>query len=330
MPNGADVPGGTGIIPLLTVGVKAFVAELFGGGGGAPFVNPQAPVPSGFTPSGKFEGFIDVRTGLPPTEQVLFGAERGNIFLQRALVRAPIPTPAEGGPPLVTERFAQLPGPFVDPGLGILPFELRDIPEDPTFIPRQIPEPDVLEDEDMAVDAPLLAGFSGFLPAVRQAASPTIGAIAGGLISDILPGLFTRAPQEMGLGQVPAPQRGGLPRPFAPENGERPSTRILRQIRAATGVRIKLTSAKALIRQLGLQMAANCLRISITDACTLAISPSPRRRRGISGSDIRIVKRTARRFQALQQDLSGLGSRRRAAPRRRRHVHAIQHTAPAP
>ncbi len=329
MPNGADVPGGTGLIQLgVTLGT--FIAGFFGGGG--PTVNIQAPVPSGFQPSGKFEGFIDVRTGAPPTEQVLFGAERGNPFLLRALVPAPIPTPAEGGPPLVTERFKALPGPFVpEPDIPILqelgiPFpepvpQFRPRPFEPGPIPGPIPEPDVLE-EEMAVDSPLLAGFGG-LPAVRAVATPTVSGFLGGLAQDVLSG-FLRAPQELGMAQVPARVAGTQ---IAP--AEKPSTRILRQIQASTGVRVKLSSAKALIRQLGLQNGARCLGISVTDACTLIITSSPRRRRGISGSDIRIVKRTARRFQALQEDLSGLVSRRRAAPRRRRqHVHAVQHTAP--
>jgi len=175
----------------------------------------------------------------------------------------------------------------------------------------------------MAVDAPLLSGFGSFLPAVRSAATPTVSGFIGGLAQDVLSG-FLRAPQELGMAQVPARVARGIP-----QVAEKPSTRILRQIQASTGVRVKLSSAKALIRQLGLQNGARCLGISITDACTLIITSSPRRRRGISGSDIRIVKRTARRFQSLQEDLSGLVSRRRAAPRRRRqHVHAVQHTAP--
>ena len=175
----------------------------------------------------------------------------------------------------------------------------------------------------MAIDSPLLSGFGSLLPAIRQGAAPTIGAITGGLLQDIIPQLFLRAPQELGTAQVPMRRQAAMA-------AERPSTRILRQIQASTGVRVKLSSAKALIRQLGLQNGARCLGISVTDACTLIITPSPRRRRGISGSDIRIVKRTARRFQSLQEDLSGLVSRRRAAPRRRRHVHAIAHTAPSP
>lgn len=174
----------------------------------------------------------------------------------------------------------------------------------------------------MAVDAPLLAGVGG-LPAIFQRTTPIIGGVLGGIAQDIVSG-FLRAPQELGTAQIPArvAQAGRLCPP------ERPSTQILRRIFQNTGVRIKLSAAKALTRQLGLQAAANCLRVSITDLCTLIITPSPRRRRGISGSDIRIVKRTARRFQTLQEDLSGLGSRRRAAPRRRKHVHAIAHVAP--
>ncbi len=229
-------------------------------------------------------------------------------------------------PPLVTERFETLP-PFVpQPDLPVLqelgiPF-MEEFPQPQFFQPRPIPEPDVLE-EDMAVDSPLLAGFGSLLPAVRGVATPTVSGFIGGLAQDVLSG-FLRAPQELGMAQVPARRAGTQ---IAP--AEKPSTRILRQIQASTGVRVKLSSAKALIRQLGLQNGARCLGISVTDACTLIITSSPRRRRGISGSDIRIVKRTARRFQSLQEDLSGLVSRRRAAPRRRRgHVHAIQHTAP--
>jgi len=127
VPNGADVAGVPIPIPLPlpdfpgpTFGdVGRAIAGFFGFGGGS---GPtQAPVPAGFVPSGEFAGTIDVRTGLPPTEQVLFGAEHGNIFLQRALGRAPIPTPAQGGPPLVTDRFRALPGPFVPvPDIPIL------------------------------------------------------------------------------------------------------------------------------------------------------------------------------------------------------------------
>ena len=315
MPNGADVPGIPIPVPIPVPGpsfadIGSAIGKFFGGffGDGGQVFGPEL--------SSVFRGIFE-RAGVTPVA----GGPTG-------LLLEPIPTPAEGGPPLVTERFRDLPGPFVDPGLGIMPFELRGIPEPesvPQFLPfepRPIPEPDVLE-EDMALDATLLAGFGG--PLVRQgtqAVAPTLGAIAGGFLEN----LFFRPVQETGLGQVPIPQR----RQLTPLQAEKPSTRILRMIQNNTGVRVKLSSAKALIRQLGLQNGARCLGISVTDACTLIITPSPRRRRGISGSDIRIVKRTARRFQSLQEDLSGLVSRRRAAPRRRRHVHAIQHTAPAP
>ncbi len=310
MPNGVDVPG----VPIPIPTDPSFFEDPLSFG----FLGDIARSIGGFFGfgGGGFQG----------------DPARFNIFGRAAEIsdisgRAPIPTPAEGGPPLVTERFEDLPGPFVDPGLGIMPFELRGIPEEPPseflpFQPRPIPEPDVLE-EDMAVDAPLLSGVGG-LPAIFQRTTPIIGGVLGGLAQDLITG-FLRAPQELGTAQIPArvAQVGRVCPP------ERPSTQILRRIFQNTGVRIKLSAAKSLTRQLGLQAAANCLRVSITDLCTLIITPSPRRRRGISGSDIRIVKRTARRFQALQEDLSGLVSRRRAAPRRRpRHVHALAHTAP--
>ena len=313
MPNGVDAPGAPIPIPTdpdffedpLSFGFLGDVARaiggLFGFGGGGP------PRPA----------------QIVPTPEARAAVARRESFFRRD----PIPTPAEGGPPLVTERFRDLPGPFVDPGLGIMPFELRGIPEPvPEFIPfepRPIPEPDVLE-EEMAIDATIFQAGVGGLPAILGRTQPVVGGVIGGLIQDIA-GRFLRAPQELGMAQVPAP--GGLQQRLCPP--ERPSTRILRQIQMNTGVRIKLSSAKALVRQLGLENGARCLGISITDACTLIITPSPRRRRGISGSDIRIVKRTARRFQSLQEDLSGLVSRRRAAPRRKpRHVHALAHTAP--
>ena len=327
MPNGTDVatdPSG-GLIAAAAAVAKSFFGSLFGGGGGGFTLEEagrgqalQARLREITGLTGPIGPFLGVQlAGRPEVLQEVLSEVSG---------RAPIPTPAEGGPPLDVERFRQLPGPFVpEPELPILqelgiPFPE---PEPLLFRPRPIPEPDVLE-EDMAVDSPLLAGFGGaLLPAIRQGAAPTIGAIAGGFLQDVLPQFFARAPQELGAAQVPM-RRAAMP------GAEKPSTRILRQIQASTGVRVKLSSAKALIRQLGLQNGARCLGISVTDACTLIITSSPRRRRGISGSDIRIVKRTARRFQSLQEDLSGLVSRRRAAPRRRaRHVHAIAHTAPA-
>ena len=326
MPNGADVPSVAIPIPIPEVGpsfadIGTAIKRFFGFGGEKGFTLEEAA--RGQAEQARLQEITGLPGPIGPFLAVKL-AGRPGVFqqvLSEITGRPPIPTPAEGGPPLVTERFArgaplplpilqELGIPFAEPPLLPIPFQ-----------PRPIPEPDVLE-EEMAADAPLLAGF---LPAVRPAIAPTIGAIAGGLLQDVLPSLFARAPQELGAGQIPMPARRAPAQMVA---AERPSTRILRQIQASTGVRVKLTSAKALIRQLGLQNGARCLGISVTDACTLIITPSPRRRRGISGSDIRIVKRTARRFQSLQEDLSGLVSRRRAAPRRRKHVHAIAHVAP--
>ncbi len=328
MPNGVDVPIIPIPLPLPEFPGPSFgdvfraIGSFFGFGGGA---NPPAPAPVPLPPV-----FIERQFSVGPlsSQEQLREFE---VRARRGITPTPIPTPAEGGPPLVTERFEALPGPFVpEPDIPILQELGIPFPELQLEAPggrigrfRPIPEPDVLE-EEMAVDAPLLAGVGG-LPAIFQRTTPIIGGVLGGLAQDLVSG-FLRAPQELGAAQIPArlAQVGRLCPP------ERPSTRILRQIQAATGVRVKLSAAKAIARQLGLQNAARCLGITITEVCTLIITPSPRRRRGISGSDIRIVKRTARRFQGLQEDLSGLVSRRRAAPRRRRHVHALQHTAPAP
>lgn len=327
MPNG-DVPGGTGLVQV-AVTLGSFIGGLFGGGGGDP---PTAAQIVASVPLSHSEAVIQAAVEGRPAggDPVLFQAllASGGISIPRIeAARTRQGRDPATGELLVTERFRQLPGPFVpEPDLPVLqelgiPF--MDEPTQPqVFFPFQPREPDVLE-EDMALDATLLAGFGG--PLARQGAqavAPTLGAIAGGLLENI----FFRPVQETGLGQVPVARRA----PTMAMPAEKPSTRILRMIQNNTGVRVKLSSAKALIRQLGLQNGARCLGISITDACTLIITASPRRRRGISGSDIRIVKRTARRFQSLQEDLSGLVSKRRAAPRRRRHVHAIQHTAPAP
>lgn len=277
------------------------------------------------TIAGAIPGVPEEAVSFPALAETLFG--RGDDPVSTISGRAPIPTPAQGGPPLVT---GQIPDePFrANPPLPILqelgiPFAIDPFFRDP--LPRFGPvQPRDVEEFDMAVDVPLLSGIST-LPAIFQRTTPIIGGVLGGLAQDLVSG-FLRAPQEMGAAQVPATRA-----PMQMQRQlEKPSTRILRRIFENTGVRIKLSAAKALTRQLGLQAAANCLRVSITDLCTLIITPSPRRRRGISGSDIRIVKRTARRFQSLQEDLSGLVSRRRAAPRRRpRHVHALAHTAPA-
>ena len=267
-----------------------------------------------------------------PEEAVSFPALAETIFgggdVSPITGRAPIPSPAEGGPPLVTGRVPDAPFqreelPILQElGIPFLPFPTGGTSFIDPFTQFRQFTPDV-EEFDMAVDSPLLAGVGG-VPALLGRTTPIIGGVLGGLAQDIVQG-FLRAPQELGAAQVPARRAPvQMQRPL-----EKPSTRILRRIFENTGVRIKLSAAKALTRQLGLEAAANCLRVTVMDLCTLIITPSPRRRRGISGSDIRIVKRTARRFQSLQEDLSGLVSKRRAAPRRRtRHVHALAHTAP--
>jgi len=322
VPNGADLTAAPAIplpLPLPAFPGPSFgdigraIAGFFGFGGGA---GPQIDIQTPAQAQARVSAF---RAAQDPQQVIAARTTLGSVVSRSIQAgRPPIPTPEEGGPPLVTERFEALPGPFVpEPDIPILqelgiPFP-EPIPQLERFQPGPIPEPDVRR-EEMAVDSPLLAGFGG-LPAVRAIATPTVSGFLGGLAQDVLSG-FLRAPQELGMAQVPATRAGTQ---LAP--AEKPSTRILRQIHASTGVRVKLSSAKALIRQLGLQNGARCLGISVTDACTLIITASPRRRRGISGSDIRIVKRTARRFQALQEDLSGLVSRRRAAPRRRtQHV----------
>lgn len=318
MPNGGDVPGGSGIVPLITGAIQSLFG--FGGGKSAGEVAHEQLVISNITT--RIITRIAKGQSITPADS----AHLGLSFANQAGVDAAVANERLRifGPP-VTERFETLP-PFVPaPDLPILqelgiPF--MDEPVQPEFFqPGPAPVPDV-GGFDMAVDAPLLSGVGG-LPAVLGRTTPIIGGVLGGLAQDFLSG-FLRAPQEMGAAQVP--QR--IPQAQMPM--EKPSTRILRRIFQNTGVRIKLSAVKALARQLGLQAAANCLRITAQELCQLIITPSPRRRRGISGSDIRIVKRTARRFQSLQEDLSGLVSRRRAAPRRRtRHVHGLAHTAPA-
>lgn len=297
MPNGLDVPGvpaeGTSFTALAAT-VGGFFGSFFGGGDGGPRIIATGSAGSECGPGLTWDqsqqrcvpicnpgDVFDVSQGICVPSGVEVSPITG---------REPIPTPEEGGPPLVTERITTI------------------------FFNRSAP---------MAVDSPLLSGFGSFLPAVRQAASPTIGAFLGGLAQDLIPALLPFRPaQETGLGQLPVPvARAALPA------GEKPSSRILRQIQANTGVRIKLSSAKALARQLGLQNAARCLGITTAQLCTLIITPSPRRRRGISSSDIRIVKRTARRFESLKHDLSHIGGR--ATPhfhrRKTRHAHTHAH-----
>jgi len=313
-----DVPGipreATSFGALLETTID-FFSGLFGGGGGFRVVQTAAERDARIAASREAQDAptIPGRTGVTfiPGTSIVTG-------------RAPIPTPAEGGPPLVTERFTDLPGPFVAPEplpilqeLGI-PFLEQPLPGILPFAPIPIPEPDVIEEErsQMAVDVPLLT--SSFLPALRQATTPAVTGFLGGLAQDVVSGLFARPLGELGLGQVPIRQpqvtaQGVLCPP------EKPHTRILRFIKQNTGVSINLSRAKSLIRELGLENAARCLGIGAGEVCSLLIVASPRRRRGISASDVRIVKRTARRFENLKHDLSHIGGR--AAPHhRRRHT----------
>ena len=219
-------------------------------------------------------------------------------FEVAAFPRPPIPTPEEGGPELVTERFRNLP-----------PF-----PDAPEFVSGTFG----LEGIDiMPVDVPLL---SSFLPAIRQAA-PTIQGLIGGFTGGLLQEVF-RPTGELGLGQIPMRQPAAQVPGVCPP--EKPHTRILRFIKMNTGVSIKLSRAKAMIRELGLENAARCLGINVSEVCSLLIVASPRRRRGISASDIRIVKRTARRFDSLKHALGHLGGRTGIHHHRRRttrHAH---------
>lgn len=320
--EGPDVPG-TGIpsgpIGGLVESIVTFFGGLFSGGGGFRVVQTAAERDARIAEfqAQKAREPIAIPRGISLIERI-----SGQRFPSIIPGRAPIPTPEEGGPPLVTERFADLPGPFVAPEplpilqeLGI-PFVEPPIFEPLTFQPRPLPEPDVLE-EKMPVDVPLLT--SSFLPALRQAATPSIQAIIGGFTGGLLQEVF-RPTGELGLGQIPVrqalPQVAGCP-------PEKPHTRILRFIKQNTGVSINLSRAKSLIRELGLENAARCLGIGAGEVCSLLIVASPRRRRGISASDVRIVKRTARRFESLKHDLSHIGGRAAPHHRRRhtRHVH---------
>jgi len=206
----------------------------------------------------------------------------------------PIPLPEQGGPALVTERFRNL------PPLPMVP----DVVQGPVGFEGI---------ETMPVDAPLL---SSLLPAIRGAA-PTIQGLIGGFTGGLLQEVF-RPTGELGLGQIPmrqpVPQVAGCPT-------EKPHTRILRSIKQQTGVSINLSRAKSLIRELGLENAARCLGIGAGEVCSLLIVASPRRRRGISASDIRIVKRTARRFETLKHDLGHMGGRPGHHHHRRRTRH---------
>jgi len=295
--EGPEVPG-TGIpsgpIGSFVESVVSFFSGLFGGRG--PQINVQ-------TPAERDARIAEFRR---TQDQPLFGA--GGRFAPTPIGqdvrgptsvisgRIPIPTPEQGGPELVTERFQTLP----------------PIPDVPELVEGPLGFEGIT---DMPVDVPLLT--SSFLPAVRQATTPAITGFLGGIAQDILTG-FIRPVQELGLGQVP----GRQPVPSVSQVGcppEKPHTRILRFIKMNTGVSIKLSRAKSLIRELGLENAARCLGVTAGEVCSLLIVASPRRRRGISASDIRIVKRTARRFENLKHDLGHLS---RPHHKRRHTAHA--------
>ena len=325
MPNGDSAGGGVPIVDILEGpdvpgtnipsgplgGVIGAIVGLFGGGKSA----AEQAVQDRFDAQLEIDArkllplFIAGKEAKTKDEFFFFQALLPKIIAGQAALRAappvsdvtglePIPTPEEGGPALVTERFRNLPPFPIAPDViqGPLGFEGIEI---------------------MPVDVPLL---SSFLPAVRGVIQPSIQGVLGGLAGGFLQE-FLRAPQEMGLATVPqrAPSiaTGGCPT-------EKPHTRILRFIKQNTGVSINLSRAKSLIRELGLENAARCLGIGDGEVCSLLIVPSPKRRRGISASDIRIVKRTARRFDALKHSLGHLGGRT-APPHRRRHRHAHAH-----
>jgi len=277
--EGPEVPG-TGI-PSGPVGtfiesVVSFFGGLFGGGG------PQLNIQTAEQAVARREAAIAAQDQpIIPRVSGIFGLPPSAFS-----GRFPIPLPEQGGPALVTERFQTLP----------------PIPDVPELVEGPLGFEGIT---DMPVDVPLLT--SSFLPAVRGATTPAITGFLGGIAQDLVQGFF-RPVQELGLGQVPARQ----PATQVSQVGcppEKPHTRILRFIKMNTGVSIKLSRAKSLIRELGLENAARCLGVNVSEACSLLIVASPRRRRGISASDIRIVKRTARRFENLKHDLGHLSSR---------------------
>lgn len=292
--EGPDVPGTpipTGPVGGLIEATVGFFSGLFGGGKSAKEQFAQAQWARDIT-----AGNLAIRErvrggGLPPTAE-----EWTQLQLEmspqdaQAWITAATPSPITGRLPIPTPELG---GP-------------------PLVTERLINMP-------MVVDAPLLQG--SFLPALRQATTPAVTGFIGGLAQDLVSGLFARPLGELGLGQIPMAQPtavarvGGCP-------PEKPSTRILRFIKQNTGVSINLSRAKSLIRELGLENAARCLGITAQEVCQLLIVASPRRRRGISASDIRIVKRTARRFEALKHSLGHLGGRPTHHRRGHRHGHA--------
>jgi len=311
--EGPDVPGTpipSGPIGGIISTVVDFFSGIFGGGGHDPGEHL-----SSLSASTRNDAIQEVVRGEFPLTATAVSIIRSFqqvgvdveavVQTQRALQgrdpvtgRLPIPLPEQGGPELVTERFRNLP----------------PIPDVPELVSGTLGFEGI---QTMPVDVPLLGSF---LPAVRSVVQPSIQGIVGGLAGGFL-SEFLRAPQELGMAQVPAragvPAVGGCPT-------EKPHTRILRFIKQNTGVSINLSRAKSLIRELGLENAARCLGIGAGEVCSLLIVASPRRRRGISASDIRIVKRTARRFENLKHDLGHLGGRahtHRRATHRHRHAH---------
>lgn len=286
--------------------IADFFGGLFGGGGAPAVPTPEQRLAQQtrservFGPTSAGLTFSENAQRRAIEEAGNLGRVRTGLGLDPITGRPPIPPPQEGGPFLVTERFRNL------PPIPMVP----DVVEGPVGFEGI---------ENMPVDAPLLASF---LPALRGVAQPTIQGVVGGLAGGFL-GEFLRPIQETGLGTVPMRQAVPAPAQLGGCPAEKPHTRILRAIKSATGVSINLSRAKSLIRELGLEAAARCLGIGAMEACALLIVASPRRRRGISASDIRIVKRTARRFDSLKHDLGHLGGRvthhRRAS--RHRHTH---------
>ncbi len=294
--EGPEVPGTripSGPIGTFIESVVSFFGGLFGGAG------PQLNIQTAEEAVARREAFAASQDQpILPRVSGIFGVPLApSIFSGRV----PIPLPEQGGPALVTERFQTLP----------------PIPDVPELVEGPLGFEGIT---DMPVDVPLLT--SSFLPAIRQAA-PTIQGLIGGFTGGLLQEVF-RPTGELGLGQIPITRQpvaqvspGGCP-------PEKPHTRILRFIKMNTGVSIKLSRAKSLIRELGLENAARCLGVNVSEACSLLIVASPRRRRGISASDIRIVKRTARRFENLKHDLGHLSGRTGHIHHRRRatrHAH---------
>jgi len=296
-----DIPG----VPAEATSFGSLVstiADFFGGlfGGSGPQINVQTPAERDARIKAFREGAArEEAFGIPrPASQinVLTGQPIPSIISGRV----PIPLPEQGGPEFVTETFRNLP----------------PLPDVPDLVQGPVGFEGV---EAMPVDAPLLASL---LPAVRGAVQPSLQGIIGGLTGGFLQE-FLRPIQETGLGTVP--MRQAVPQAqVAGCPPEKPHTRILRFIRQNTGVKINLSRAKSLIRELGLENAARCLGIGAGEVCSLLIVASPRRRRGISASDIRIVRRTARRFENLKHDLGHLGGRPGPHHHRRRtkaHAH---------